>query len=422
MEAHKIEECLVIYQDLKAENKKLIEQGVHDYSLINALLKANDEVRLHSRFIFSMINPDGLHYCGNQFLKIFLDLLPEKLKSFIDPENAKVFKEKGSIDLLIHDDNNFLIVENKLNAVDQKYQITRYIQYIQKKFFENREDISSNIAVIYLSKSKKAPSQESESLIGFRPPEGGTLHWEGSPVMLGPLLSFNLTPGAKIPFVHLPYFPKLQKWVSDCAEIAPAGGRKNAFEEYQIILERLNTNKPWRKVLSLDQYALNLPEDEQKKIYELMVESRKMLVSFVSTKLHTELIKLFDEETINEHGEYKHLTVESIKKWLLQKGKKDDWKDIGFSVTGREGNQRIGFVLAELYAYFGIYDEASSIVRNKSQNQILGGNTRKSHLRELLLNDPEGIYKFINEIKKKKFALGLQITDNQDIVITANNA
>ncbi|WP_442499274.1 PD-(D/E)XK nuclease family protein [Methylobacter sp. sgz302048] len=145
MEAQKIEECLAVYQDLKANNKNLIEQGVHDYSLINSLLKSNDEVRLHSRFIFSMINPDGLHYCGNEFLKFFLDLLPGELKSFIDPESARVFKEKGKIDLLIHDDNNFLIVENKLSAVDQKYQITRYIQYIQKEFFEGREDISSNI-------------------------------------------------------------------------------------------------------------------------------------------------------------------------------------------------------------------------------------------------------------------------------------
>ncbi|WP_262963675.1 PDDEXK-like family protein [Methylobacter psychrophilus] len=408
MEAHKIEECLAIYQDLKAENKKLIEQGVHDYSLMNALLNTNDEVRLHSRFIFSMINPDGLHYCGNQFLKVFLGLLPDELKSFIDPENAKVFKEKGSIDLLIHDDNNFLIIENKLNAVDQKYQITRYIQYVQKKFFENREDISSNIAVIYLSKTKKEPSSESKSLIGFRP-ESGTLHWEGFPDNRPELLSsINLNTGAKIPFVHLPYFPKLQEWVSNCTKLAPAGGRKNAFEEYQMILERLNTNKPWRKVLSLDQYALNLPEDEQKKIYELMVESRKSLADFVSHKLCKELTSIFGEETINKHGEYKPFTVASISKWLRQKGKKDDWKDIGFSfsMTDPDG-PRVGFVLAEIYAYFGIYDEANSIVRNKSQNQILGGNTRKSHLRVLLLNDPEGIYKFINEIKNKKIELGL---------------
>ena len=403
MEAHKIEECLVIYQDLKAENKKLIEQGVHDYSLMNALLKANDEVRLHSRFIFSMINPDGLHYCGNQFLKVFLDLLPDELKSFIDPENAKVFKEKGSIDLLIHDDNNFLIVENKLNAVDQKYQITRYIQYVQKKFFENREDISSNIAVIYLSKTKKKPSSESESFFGFKL-EGRTLHWEGSPNMPGPLSSFNLTPGAKIPFVHFSYFSELQNWISKCAELAPAGGRKNAFEEYQKILERLNTSKPWRKVLKLDQYVLNLPEDEQKKMYELMVESRKMLVDFVSTKLSSEIVSVFGEDIIREHGEYKPFTVASIKKWLLQEGKKDNWKDIGFISMTDPDDPRIGFVLAELYAYFGTYDETNSIVKNKSQNQVLG-----KKVRELLLNDPEGIYKFINEIKKKKLSLDFKL-------------
>jgi hypothetical protein len=285
LEVHKIEECSATYQDLKAENKKLIEQGVHDYSLMNALLKANDEVRLHSRFIFSMINPDGLHYCGNKFLKVFLGLLPDGLKSFINHENARVFKEQGNIDLLIHDNHNFLIVENKLSAVDQKYQITRYIQYIQKKFFENRTNISSNIAVIYLSKSKKAPSQESESFIGFRL-ESETLHWERFPDRpandFRQLSTFDLPLGAKIPFVHFSYFPKLQNWVSLCAELAPAGGRKNAFEEYQKILDRLDTSKPWRKILNLDKYARNLPEDKQKIIYELMVESRKRLIDFVS--------------------------------------------------------------------------------------------------------------------------------------------
>jgi len=241
LEVQILEECLAIYQNLKSENKKLIDQGVHDYSLINALLKTNDEVRLHSKFIFSMINPNGLHYCGNKFLKVFLSLLPDELKSFIDPESARVFREKGKIDLLIHDDNNFLIVENKLNAVDQKYQITRYIQYIQKEFCEGREDISSNIAVVYLSKSREAPSQDSKSLIGFRL-DGGILHREDIPDDLPAnelqlLSSISFPTGSKIPFVHFSYFPMLQDWTSRCIELAPEGGRRNAFEEYQKILE-----------------------------------------------------------------------------------------------------------------------------------------------------------------------------------------
>ena len=406
MEEHKIEECSAIYQDLKAENKKLIEQGVHDYSLMNALLKANDEVRLHSRFIFSMINPDGLHYCGNKFLKVFLGLLPDGLKSFINPESAKVFKERGNIDLLIHDDHNFLIVENKLSAVDQKYQITRYIQYIQKKFFENRTNISNNIAVIYLSKSKKAPSQESESFIGFRL-ESETLHWERFPDRSAndfrQLSTFDLPLGAKIPFVHFSYFPMLQNWVSLCAELSPAGERKNAFEEYQKILDRLDTSKPWRKILNLATYARNLPEDKQKIIYELMVESRKKLIGFVSYKLFSELSKMFGEETIKEHGEYKPLTELSIEKWLQKKGTNDNWKDVGFNKSGQD-DQGFGFVLAVDFAYLGTYDNANSIssAENKTRNQVLGGKVRN-----LLLDDPEGIYKFLNAIEKKKIELGL---------------
>jgi hypothetical protein len=409
LEAQKIEECLAVYQDLKANNKKLIEQGVHDYSLINSLLKANDEVRLHSRFIYSMINPNGLHYCDNKFLKVFLDLLPDELKNFIDPENARIFKEKGKIDLLIHDDNNFLIVENKLSAVDQKYQITRYIQYVQKEFFEDGKDISSNIVVVYLSKSRKEPSQDSKSLIGFRL-EGGMLHWKGLPDGtpandLQLLSSISFPRGAKIPFVHFSYFPMLQNWAIRCAELAPPDGRKNAFEEYQKILERLNTDKPWRKILSLDQYALSLSKDEQKKIYELMVESRKRLADFVAQKLFSDITRIFGEKTIKEHGKYKLLTVTSIKNWLQKNGNKDGWKDIGFIISG-QNNQRVGFVLAVDFAYFGTYDVTNNTwsAENKSKNRILGKDAR-----ELLLDNPGGIYMFIDEIEKKKKALNLGV-------------
>jgi len=418
LEAQKLEECLGIYQNLKAENKRLINQGVHDYSLINSLLKANDEVRLHSRFIFSMINPDGLHYCGNKFLKVLLGLLPAELKNFIDLENAKVSRERGNIDLLIHDDNNFLIIENKLNAVDQKYQITRYIQYIQKEFFEDRKDIYSNIVVVYLSKSRKEPSQNSKSLIGFRL-EGGMLHWKDIPENeLQLLSSISFPSGAKIPFVHFSYFPMLQNWAIRCAELAPPDSRKNAFEEYQKILERLNTDKPWRKILSWDQYAQSLPEDKQKIIYELMVESRKTLIAFVSQKLLLEITKIFGEKTINEHGEYNAFTKESIEKWLQQKGHKDNWKNIGFSITDQNG-QRVGFVLGVHFAYFGTYDEANSIssAENKRKNQVLG-----QKVRELLLNDREGIYRFVNKIEKKAVELGLKITDAQNIDICKSDS
>ena len=42
----------------RIQNKQK-SRGLNDYNIFTSLLKANDEVRLHSRFIYSLLNPEG---------------------------------------------------------------------------------------------------------------------------------------------------------------------------------------------------------------------------------------------------------------------------------------------------------------------------------------------------------------------------
>jgi hypothetical protein len=65
------------YLKYQSDKKQKIDDGVNDYSLLSSLLSINDEVRLHSRFIYSLINPNGSHYCDSLFLKEFLTLIPQ---------------------------------------------------------------------------------------------------------------------------------------------------------------------------------------------------------------------------------------------------------------------------------------------------------------------------------------------------------
>ena len=102
---------LDIFNKLQENNIEKKKQGIHDYCLINALLKKNDEVNLHSNFIYSMINPKGSHYCENIFLKLFLESINED--GFINLNNAKVYKEKGKVDLLIEDGEKVIIIETQ---------------------------------------------------------------------------------------------------------------------------------------------------------------------------------------------------------------------------------------------------------------------------------------------------------------------
>lgn len=97
------------------------------------------EVTTHSPVLAELLNPKGNHGQGAAFLKLFLD----KLKiTYIHAESATVKKEVcigpvnedaetgGRIDILIKDGNgNMILIENKIDAVDQKKQMKRYYNY-----------------------------------------------------------------------------------------------------------------------------------------------------------------------------------------------------------------------------------------------------------------------------------------------------
>jgi len=78
----------------KLEIKKL--RGNNDYNLFVTLLDINDEVRLHSRFIHSLLDPNSPHYQKELFLELFIKAC--RLEDFgLDPQNAKVYKEYENI-------------------------------------------------------------------------------------------------------------------------------------------------------------------------------------------------------------------------------------------------------------------------------------------------------------------------------------
>jgi hypothetical protein len=54
----------------KYHKLKIQEGGT--FNICSLLRKTNDEVNLHSKFIYELINPNGSHYQGEKFLKLFI--------------------------------------------------------------------------------------------------------------------------------------------------------------------------------------------------------------------------------------------------------------------------------------------------------------------------------------------------------------
>jgi hypothetical protein len=361
-------DLLKIFNKLDEDNKSKKKKGIHDYSLMNALLKKIDEVHLHSNFIYSMINPRGNHYCDSNFLNIFLDSINES--SFIDIDNARTHKEKGKIDLLVEDGEHYLIIENKLSAVDQPRQISRYIHYIIEKYLDkDDEKIHEKIRVVYLSEYKATPSQKSESIIGFELKDGALTRNDES-------VSELTLPkrGTKINFNRVQHSNQLYKWVEESKKYL-AGKPNNemliyAFEEYRLILERLKSNN-WRKIMSLDEYLLKEETKEVvdvEKMYKFMQESSRVLNDYSAKKLYRTINKLIKdndiEKIIKDISLIKNdFTENACKKWFNKKGEKKNWRDVGLFLKYNKKNYILLLGIENIY--IDKYDSNKDITEHK---------------------------------------------------------
>lgn len=199
----------------KLKIKKL--RGNNDYNLFLALLDINDEVRLHSRFIYSLLDPNSSHYQKELFLELFIKACG--LENFgLDPQIAKVYKEYENIDIYITDSAKHIILENKINAGDQEAQIKRYIETIQKE-----NDGEADIYVLFLSKKGQEPSDYSLS----------GLKIEGSKI-----LEKNGNEVAK--FKAVSYNKEIMEWLDSCLD--EAGNLANlvaVISQYKNVIEKI---------------------------------------------------------------------------------------------------------------------------------------------------------------------------------------
>lgn len=183
MDIEKLESMLKQIKVLndKLEVKKL--RGNNDYNLFLSLLDINDEVRLHSRFIYSLLDPNSLHYQKELFLELFIKACG--LENFgLDPQTTKVYKEYENIDIYITDGAKHIILENKINAGDQEAQIKRYIKTVQKE-----NDGEADIYVLFLSPQGREPSDY--SLSGLKIEGGKILEKNGDEVTKFKAISYD---------------------------------------------------------------------------------------------------------------------------------------------------------------------------------------------------------------------------------------
>ena len=129
------------------DDKYKVLREADAFNIFTILRNAHDEVNLHSQFIGHLLNPNGSHKKKDEFLDAFLKICG--IKDF-NTENIEISKEEGKIDLLIKNDSQAIIIENKIYADDQPEQLLKYYK-----------KIPNTVKVIYLILDGSEPSNNS---------------------------------------------------------------------------------------------------------------------------------------------------------------------------------------------------------------------------------------------------------------------
>jgi len=150
------------------ENSRRRRLTASGYNVFAVLDRLRDENKGHSAFIANLLDPKGSHSQEYVFLKMFLlELFPENefhLKGDWDVQTEKYAPtetevensvHEGRIDIWIEGPKDIIIIENKIDAGDQKRQLERYINYAKGR------PGNKTIYVIYLTPEGKIPSKDS---------------------------------------------------------------------------------------------------------------------------------------------------------------------------------------------------------------------------------------------------------------------
>lgn len=280
-----------------------LKKTINDYNVITALLSQNDEVRLHSRFIYSLINPKGKHYNGTLFLEKFLKIIGVESFNF---EAAEVKKEYENIDLYITDGCQHIIIENKIHAYDQNHQISNYIKIVKESSYE--EAIYDNIIVVYLTLNNRQPSDSS------------LLEWRIS----GNYLQHKENEKYKIRYINCTYRIDIINWIDS---LLPDNNEvldnvMQAIKSYKEVVEKITRIKTGSNIMSSSDYLLKYENFDKLLITANLIDTFKSIRGRLLKRFFMNIDKAVEINafvTKYSNDEIKHFSYEhnDCNKWFV---------------------------------------------------------------------------------------------------------
>lgn len=309
------------------------EESISNFNIFSILRKESDEVNLHSKFIFELLNPEGSHGKNSLFLKLFLD----EIGLDIGVEE-KVFRERYNIDILIESSKEVIIVENKILTQDHSSQLSRYFKIIKNRGYKERD-----IKIVYLTLFGTPPIEKDMQRI----------------------------------VLNISYRDNIVNWILKSIEaVSDIPALKEVLVQYLSLVKKItNQSKEREYILEVKEFLLK--ENNLKRVISIFpaIEEAKVEIQFVFWKnLLSKLYPYYDFKFYNSNGD-KGLKESIYRYYRLKKNIKD------FGIEYKVEENLYFFVELRDNIYYGFYfyddiveDSKKEILDNLDMGLINEGN------------------------------------------------
>lgn len=269
------------------------------FNVFNVLGVSTDEVRTHSAFIAELLNPQGSHGCGDEFLKAFIEVIPglngfdiETIKAKTQVELSigqidKDYTEGGRLDIIVHTETDAIIIENKIYAGDGWKQLLRYHEFAEREY-------KNNYRILYLTLDGGSPSEES---IGKQMEDGKD-------------------------FYSVSYAQDITNWLQQCIAVAVNKPlvRETLFQYLNLIKQLTNQT---------------MEQTDKKELFELLTQYPEATSSILKTNMDEYIHFLYDRyvlpkiKTFAENNNLLYQEMGNLWSGKPRKGfyfRKEDWK------------------------------------------------------------------------------------------------
>ena len=272
----------------KEEQKKQKQRGLNDYNMVNVVRKENAEVGMHSNVIYSLIDPNGLHYQDDLFLRIFIKNVLEinDFGDILSVQAEESTNENRRVDFTIKSSNYYIGIEMKIDASDLENQISHYYNDLREKA---SKDSNQEVIIYYLTKNGKDASLHSHN--------------------------------NEVKYRKISFEKHILNWIENCQkEVKNITNLNEAFENYKDIVKKI-TNKYEGRVMSLKNELLKNEEyfELAKQISEAFQEAKNEKLCKLKNKQINLIIEIVEEKGLKFENHFPNNTaIDILSEFLIR--------------------------------------------------------------------------------------------------------